>query len=295
MSSSTKDLRYEQALANTLPAKVQRLEHELEATEQKLVESKRENKRALRLAEDQLELQTALVSLEHVDLLDLEKTLDRERSQHDEELRMLRRDLEELLAVSRHYIEVQHKTLDVWQHEESRSMQEHSWELSMSALNKLESTATLLERRLKPYTGEELNAEMESDPGPEPESDLEPESDPEPESELEPESEPEPESDPEPELEPESDPDPDPDPDPESEPEQTSEDTYLAEIHARELDEKGWTLPTDLNTMRSTSNVETRKRKNRRSAAKAKAKLTPAEHEMLRLKNRQSLHTSRTS
>ena len=160
MSSLTNDLQElyedEQALTKMLKKRITRLEHDLDVTKQDLEATKR----ALNGSEDQLEYQTERLSSRDAALLDLQMAFNRERSQHDEELGMLRRDLEELLAVSRNSIEAQRKTFKVWQHGGSRNTLEQSWGLSMSALNKEESTASQIERSLKPSNGDDRKADM---------------------------------------------------------------------------------------------------------------------------------------
>ena len=153
MSSLTNNLpqlyEEEQALTKLLIKKITRLEDDLEET-----------KRALNVAADQCEIQTDRHLKKDAAVLDLQTTLDLERSQHDEELSMVRRHLEKLLAVSRNSTEAQNSTFEVWQHGESQDTLEQSWGLSMSALNKEEDTATLIEKDLKLYAGDERKADM---------------------------------------------------------------------------------------------------------------------------------------
>ena len=156
MSSLTKSLpqlyEEEQDRTKMLQKKITRLEHDLDVT-----------RKALNVAkdfEDWFEVQTERLSMKDAALLELQTTLDCERSQHDEELSMLRRHLEKLLAVSRISTEAQHTAFEVWHHGDPRDTLEQSWELSMSALNKVENTATLIERSLKLYRGDERKADM---------------------------------------------------------------------------------------------------------------------------------------
>ena len=80
----------ELALTKILRSRIRSLEHDLDVTKRDLEATKR----ALNKSEDQLEYQTERLSNRDAALLDLQTAFNRASREHDEELRMLRKELE---------------------------------------------------------------------------------------------------------------------------------------------------------------------------------------------------------
>ena len=294
MSSLTNNLpqlyEEEQALTWMLVKKITRLEDDLDGTRKDLDVTRQTleaTSQALNVAkdfEDQLDFQTDRLLNRNAALLDLQTTLDRERSQHDEELSRLRRDLDSpnlFTGDDRKAETLQGSNTSTTSGDDSvvsgddRSFQElqdalREIQLDLDDTNvlnrELEVQIKLVRSQLRdavvgdwdnvrPYLDEklrkcciDLKKELHGCRA---------------------------------ELLKVND-----------ELSNTNRDLVRSEAKSKELQEENSALQRELDSMRAASKVDAQKQKPRKSAAKGKAKLTPTEREMLSLKDRKSLHTS---